>query len=88
LEVFAMPTLDEKNYEWFKNNLPILMESHEGKFLIIHNESLCGAYPSFSDALGEALKIAKPGEFLIQRCVDEKEGAQVICSLMRLPNFS
>ena len=83
-----MATIDEKNYEWFKNNLPKLMEKHRGKYLIIINEALSGCFETFDEALAEALKTAKPGEFLIQRCISEEENAEVFCSVVRLPNFS
>jgi hypothetical protein len=83
-----MASVDEKNYDWFKNNLPELMSEHKGKFLIIFEESARGAYDTFEDALAGALCFANPGEFLIQRCVSEEESMQVICSLVKLPNFS
>jgi hypothetical protein len=83
-----MATVDEKNYEWFKTNLSSLLEKHRGQYLIILGESLCGAFDTFEEALTEALKLAQPGDFLIQPCVTEEENTQVICSLMRLPNFS
>ncbi|MDR1509744.1 MAG: hypothetical protein LBS53_08900 [Synergistaceae bacterium] len=83
-----MASVDEKNYEWFKKNLPELMKNHHGKYLIIHEERDKGAYETFESALNDALKIAVPGEFLIQRCVGEEESTQVICSLTKLPNFS
>jgi len=81
-----MASIDEMNYEWFKKNLPDLVMENYGKFLVIHEKSLKGVFANFVEALHEALKFAKPGEFLIQRCVSEEESAQVICSLLKRSN--
>jgi hypothetical protein len=83
-----MASVDERNYEWFRMNLPDLMAQHKGKYLVIIEESASGAYETFEDALTQALSLAKPGEFLIQRCVSEEESTQVICSLLKFPSFS
>ena len=83
-----MASIDERNYEWFKDNLPGLMKEHKGKFLVIHEESVKGIFATFQDALMEALTFAKPGEFLVQRCATEEECAQVITSLIKMPQFS
>lgn len=83
-----MASIDEKNYEWFKKNLPALIKEYRNQFIVVHEESMKGAYPSFDVALTEALKFAKPGEFLIQRCATEDECTQIICSLMRLPTLA
>jgi hypothetical protein len=82
-----MASIDEMNYKWFKDNLPYLIKDNKGKYLIIHEKSLKGVHPNYEEALREALKIAKPGEFLIQRCVSEEECAQVLCSLFKLPQL-
>ena len=73
-----MNSVDEHNYQWFKKNLPDLINEYGGKYLIIHEESMRGVYPTFNDALDAALKIAKPGEFLVQHCVTEEESIFVV----------
>ena len=83
-----MDTGSQRDYDWFIANLSTLMKDYREKYLIISNEAMRGAFDTFDDALSEALTIAKPGEFLIQRCVSEEENAQVVCSIMRLPNLS
>jgi hypothetical protein len=87
-EVNDMGAIDEKNYEWFKRNLPDLIKEHKNKFLIVYEESIRGVYSTFEAALTEALHFAKPGEFLIQRCAEEEECAQIIYSLMRFSEFA
>gem|GEM_PF-5502648 len=82
-----MASIDEINYAWFKKNLPDLLKEHKGKYLIIHEESLKGAFSDFKEAMNKALELAKPGEFLIQRCVTEDENTQVICSLIKMPQL-
>jgi hypothetical protein len=57
------------------------MSEHKDKYLIIVEESMRGAFNTFEEALPRALDLAKPGEFLIQRCVSEAENTQVICSM-------
>jgi hypothetical protein len=49
-----------------------------------------GSYATFKEALDEALKIARPGEFLVQHCVEDAEeaSANVFCSLMKLPQLT
>ena len=80
-----MISANDLNYRWFKLNLPDLLMKHRGEYLIVYEESIRGAYPTFDETLDAALEIAKPGEFLVQHCVTEEESTQVICSLMRLP---
>lgn len=83
-----MSSVGERNYLWFKKNLSEVIKKYKGQYLIIHEESLCGAFSTFDEALESALKFAKPGDFLVQHCVDEKESTQVICSLIKLPLVS
>ncbi|GHV51758.1 hypothetical protein FACS1894216_06560 [Synergistales bacterium] len=75
----------DRNYDWFKKSLSDLMLKFSGQYLLIVDESVSGAYPSFEEALNEAMKNYEPGKFIIQKCCDESETTQVICSLMRLP---
>ena len=79
----------DRNYEWFKANLPQLITEYSGQYVIILNEAVLKALPSFDEALNEALKHAVPGEFIIQKCtVDESETVQTFCSLIRLPKLA
>jgi hypothetical protein len=82
-----MDPADDRNYRWFRENLPRLIQSDKGKFIVVHAESARGSYATFKEALDGALKIARPGEFLVQRCVEEAEeaGMNKFFSLMRLP---
>jgi hypothetical protein len=84
-----MPQQDtsERNYEWFKENLPVLMKEYKGKFVIVYEQSIRGAFPSFNAALDNALTFAAPGDFLVQHCTSEEESAEVFCSLIKMPQF-
>ncbi|MDR0648282.1 MAG: hypothetical protein LBF92_02965, partial [Synergistaceae bacterium] len=70
-----MDSVDDRNYRWFRDNLPRLILDYGGKFLVIYDESMRGSYATFKEALDEALKIARPGEFLVQHCVEDAEEA-------------
>jgi hypothetical protein len=85
-----MDSVDDRNYRWFRKNLMSLMQENKGKFLVIYDESMRGSYATFKEALDEALKIAKPGDFLVQHCVEDAEeaNANVFCSLLRLPKLT
>ena len=82
-----MASIDENNYAWFKKNLSDLLKEYAGQFIVVYEQSMRGAYSSFEAALAGALEFAKPGEFLIQRCVSEEESTQVICSLIKMPQL-
>ena len=65
--------LIDKNYEWFKNNLPELVKTYDGQYVVIKDESVIAAYPSFDEALVNTVKIETPGTFIIQLCSLDKE---------------
>jgi hypothetical protein len=76
----------DRNYEWFKENLADLLLKYDKQQLVIIDEKVAGVYSSFEEALEGALALAKPGEFIIQKCaLSEDEATEVICSLVRLP---
>lgn len=54
--------------EFYKNNLDSLVREYEGKFLIIANLEVQGAYDSELEAYSVASKLFEMGSFLIQRC--------------------
>ncbi|GHS93433.1 hypothetical protein AGMMS50276_03900 [Synergistales bacterium] len=75
----------DRNYDWFKKNLVDLILKYKGQHLLIVDESVLGAYNTFDEALNEAVKLSEPGKFIIQKCCDEDETSQIVCSLMKLP---
>jgi hypothetical protein len=71
----------EKNYAWFKENLPELVKSYEDKYVVIKDEKLLAAYDAFNEAFDETIKTEKPGMFIIQLCsMDEEKTTVRICT--------
>ncbi|HNW82990.1 MAG TPA: hypothetical protein PKG52_08885 [bacterium] len=60
---------------YFRRELPELAKNTltKGKFLIIHSESVKGAFDTFEAALKEALSHYPQSEFVIQQAVSDEE---------------
>lgn len=71
-----MQSARDFDYKWFKNNQKKLFSQFPDKFLIISECKVLGAYDTFEDAMIEALKKKKAGEFLIQQCVEDSSPIQ------------
>jgi hypothetical protein len=63
----------QKEFEYFIANLPELLKQYEGKFIVIKNEKVMGAYDTFALAITETTKSEKLGTFLVQKCVPGEE---------------
>ncbi|MHB8860275.1 MAG: hypothetical protein ACYC48_00880 [Minisyncoccota bacterium] len=63
----------KKDFEFFKMNQDKLVAEHEGKYVVISEESVVGVYDSELDAYHEAQKEHALGTFLIQHCVPGTE---------------
>ena len=64
--------MNNKDYDYFKSNLNMLLKKHKNKFLVIENEKVYGAYLSFDEAYNDVAKKLEPGSFIIQQCVKEE----------------
>jgi hypothetical protein len=56
----------EKELETYKKNLPEL-KAHEGKFVLIHGETVVDLFSSYDDALKEGYKQFKLTPFLVKQ---------------------
>ena len=56
----------EKELETYKNKLPEL-KAHEGKFVLIHGESVVDTFTSYEDALKEGYKTFGLDPFLVKQ---------------------
>jgi cytolysin (calcineurin-like family phosphatase) len=56
------------NYEWFKEELPKLVETYEDQYVVIKDKTVIAAYSDFEKAFDETLKTEVPGTFIIQLC--------------------
>lgn len=58
----------DKAFTWYLENQDELVKKYKGKFVVIVNDSVVGAYVSKSKAYFETQKSHKLGTFLIQYC--------------------
>ena len=63
----------DKNYEWFENNLPELVKTYDGQYVVVKDEHIIAAYPSFDSAFKNTIKEELPGTFIIQLCSLDRE---------------
>jgi hypothetical protein len=68
----------EKNYAWFKENLPELVKSYEDKYVVIKDEKLLAAYDTFDEAFDETIKTEDLGTFIIQLCSMDKKKTMIV----------
>lgn len=58
----------EKEFEYYLQNQDELVRKYDGKFLVIKDCAVFGAYDSEAEALEEATREHELGTFLIQKC--------------------
>ena len=58
----------EKEFNFYIKNQGKLVKEYNGKFIVIKNEKVLGAYDSEIKAIDETTKTEKLGTFLIQKC--------------------
>lgn len=63
----------EKEFKYYLDNQNELVKKHDGKFIVIKNQTVIGAYNTEMDAYNETLKEHKLGTFLIQHCMPGEE---------------
>lgn len=63
------------DFEWFKANQENLVKQYNGKYLVIREKVVLGAYASAAKAVaGTSFPM---GEYLVQRCVPGKKAYTV-----------
>jgi hypothetical protein len=65
-----MTNILEKEINTFEKIKPQLLKHHMGKFVVIHDDQLVGAYDNFNKAAEEALQKFGKGPYLIRQVVD------------------
>ena len=58
----------EKEFKYYLDHQDELVKEYNGKFIVIHDSKVAGAYDSELEAVKEASKQYKPGTFLVQKC--------------------
>ncbi|MBL7545988.1 MAG: hypothetical protein JNL11_19370 [Bdellovibrionaceae bacterium] len=61
----------DKNFEFFKRELPIILNTHRGQFVLIKDEKIVSFYISAESALKDAYQRFQDNDFLIQEVTDE-----------------
>ena len=69
--------MQEKDYEWFLENMESLYKKYGRKFAIIKNQTALGIYGTFNEALETAKKTEELGTFLVQEIFKNKEALPV-----------
>ncbi len=64
----------EKEFKYFLDHQKELVKKYGGKFIVIKNRGVIGAYDTEIEAFEETKKAHKLGTFLIQEC---KSGTEV-----------
>lgn len=60
--------MQEKDFSWYKDNLPSLHEQYGNKYVAIKNQHVLGSYDSYADGVVETSKTEPVGTFIIQQC--------------------
>jgi len=62
-----------KEFKFYLDNQDDLVKKHQGKFVVIKNESVIGVFDTELEAIQETSKTQELGSFLVQRCEPGKE---------------
>jgi Family of unknown function (DUF5678) len=60
----------DANCEFFKNELPNLLEKHRGKYALIRNREIIGFYDTIVDAQKIGTQLYDDGIFSVQQVTD------------------
>jgi len=59
----------ERNFAVFNNELPNLLQTHPGKFALMHNEEIIEFMDTFGDALRLARALFPRSDFSVQQVI-------------------
>lgn len=71
-----MPELTDqvdRNYVVFARELPTLLRSHAGKYVLMHDESVIGFSTSAKAAVSEGMKKFGPGNYSVQEITSQPD---------------
>lgn len=58
----------EKEFKYFTEHQKDLVDKYEGKYIVLKEEKILGAYNSIAEAVEETSKTEELGTFLVQKC--------------------
>jgi 3-methyladenine DNA glycosylase AlkD len=64
----VMPKPLEREFDYYLKNQGELIKKFSGKFIVIKDEEVIGAYDTELEAIKEASKHNELGTFLVQKC--------------------
>lgn len=63
-----------KNFKYFIDHYKEIFSKYGHSFIVLKNESVLAAYPSFSEAYRNTIKTEQLGDFNIQECNGNETG--------------
>lgn len=66
--MWTMKIVLAKEFEHYKKHQAELVEKYNGKYIVIKNDEVLGAYNSELEAIKETSKQHEMGTFLVQKC--------------------
>ncbi len=63
----------EKEFKFYLDNQVSILAKYGGKFVVIVDDEVVGAFDSMADAYFDSIKKYEPGTFLIQECTEGEE---------------
>ncbi|MEO6098305.1 MAG: DUF5678 domain-containing protein [Fibrobacteria bacterium] len=69
----AQATMLDQEFKYFQENQVELVSKYNGKYLVIRDQNVVGAYDSRGEAYTAAVKQFPVGTFLIQHCLPGSE---------------
>jgi hypothetical protein len=60
----------DRNFEFFQAELPKLLQTHQGKFALIHDRKIVGFYDTALDAYTSGNQLYPDGRFSIQQVTE------------------
>lgn len=63
----------EREFEFFLKNQKVLVEKYKGKYVVIKNEKILGAYDTLTEAVEKTSRCEELGTFLVQKCVPTRK---------------
>ncbi len=58
----------EKEFQYYLDHQAELVEKYNGKFIVIKNQQVLGAFDTEEKAIEETIKLHDLGTFLVQKC--------------------
>ena len=66
-------TLQDRDYSWFIDNLPMLYQKYGDDYIVIKNKNVIGRYKSFAEGVHNTEKTEEIGTFIVQKCGPNQE---------------